>query len=193
MSLTDEDKQWFGERLDTKLTSLEGSVDSKLGSLEGRLDTKLASLEGRINAKLDRRFEAFENHMTEVMRDMQSEFLRGFAAFSQSHTIRLNRVESNQLDMDKALSGRVQILEGRLLQIELRLFGELGPGVKPASAFPRRGDVPTLPAFCRIPNPVYRPRYRGLCRPAPDELQSFPAFHVRAERASYAGWLPARH
>ncbi len=113
MSLTDEDKQWFGEHLDTKLTSLEGSIDSKLGSLEGsvdsklgslegrldtkltslesridaklgslegRLDTKLASLEGRIDAKLDRRFEAFENHMTEVMRDMQSELLRGFAA-----------------------------------------------------------------------------------------------------------------
>lgn len=108
MSLTNEDKQWFGELLD------------------GRFD----AFEKKIDAKLDERFDVSENRMTEVMRDMQSELLRGFATFAESYAIRLNKVEANQFDMDKVLSGRVQILEGRLHQIEMRLFGELGPGAK---------------------------------------------------------------
>jgi len=55
------------------------------------------------------------------MRDMQTELLRGFAAFSEGQTIRLRKVEADQSNLDAALSGRVNVLERRLLEIELRL------------------------------------------------------------------------
>ncbi len=61
------------------------------------------------------------DRLTEAMRDMQSELLRGFAAFSEAQTIRLRKVEADQSNLDTALSGRVAVLEKRLLEIELRL------------------------------------------------------------------------
>jgi len=61
------------------------------------------------------------DRLTEAMRDMQSELLRGFAAFSEAQTIRLRKVEADQSNLDAALSGRVAVLEKRLLEIELRL------------------------------------------------------------------------
>ena len=64
---------------------------------------------------------ATEERLTEAMRDMQTELLRGFAAFSQGQTIRLRKVEADQSNLDASLSGRVNVLEGRLLEIELRL------------------------------------------------------------------------
>ena len=61
--------------------------------------------------------------LIEKMRDMQTELLRGFAAFSESQTIRLRKVEADQSNLDASLSGRVNVLEKRLLEIELRLGG----------------------------------------------------------------------
>ena len=65
--------------------------------------------------------ERLTDRLTEAMRDMQSELLRGFAAFSEAQTIRLRKVEADQSNLDTALSGRVAVLEKRLLEIELRL------------------------------------------------------------------------
>ena len=59
--------------------------------------------------------------LTEQMRDMQTELLRGFEAFSAGQTIRLRKVEADQSNLDTSLSGRVNIVEARLTQIELRL------------------------------------------------------------------------
>lgn len=64
---------------------------------------------------------AMEDRLVEKMRDMQTELLRGFAAFSESQTIRLRKVEADQSNLDAALSGRVNVLERRLLEIEIRL------------------------------------------------------------------------
>src|ERR1700692_2433242 len=64
---------------------------------------------------------ATEERLTEAMRDMKRELLRGFAAFSQGQTIRLRKVEADQSNLDAALSGRVNLLEQRLLEIELRI------------------------------------------------------------------------
>jgi hypothetical protein len=64
---------------------------------------------------------AMEDRLVEKMRDMQTELLRGFAAFSEAQTIRLRKVEADQSNLDVALSGRVAVLEKRLLEIELRL------------------------------------------------------------------------
>ncbi len=64
---------------------------------------------------------AMEERLIEKMRDMQTELLRGFAAFSESQTLRLRKVEADQSNLDASLSGRVNVLERRLLEIELRL------------------------------------------------------------------------
>ena len=81
-------------------------------------DTKqyLEALEGRLNTKI----EGLEHGLVEKMRDMQTELLRGFAAFSEGQTFRLRKVEADQSNLDAALSGRVNVVEARLRQIELR-------------------------------------------------------------------------
>jgi hypothetical protein len=76
------------------------------------LKKHLEGMESRIKAEL-----------TEVMRNMQSELLRGFAAHSGGITLRVRKVEADQSNLDAALSGRVEILEKRLGEIEQRLGG----------------------------------------------------------------------
>jgi len=85
--------------------------------MDQELNQYLESMEGRIDGRL----EKMEERLTEKMRDMQTELLRGFAAFSEGQNIRLRKVEVDQSNLDAALSGRVNVLEKRLLEIELRL------------------------------------------------------------------------
>jgi hypothetical protein len=65
--------------------------------------------------------EASERRIVDAVRDMQTGLLRGFASFSTAHTLRLRKVEAEQSNLDAALSARVDVLEKRLLKIELRL------------------------------------------------------------------------
>ena len=62
-----------------------------------------------------------ESRLTETMRDMQTELLRGFEAFSAGLTIRVRKLEADHSNLDAAASGRIDVLEQRLKQIELRL------------------------------------------------------------------------
>ena len=64
---------------------------------------------------------ALEDRLVEKTRDLQNELLRGFAAISEGQTFRLLKVEVAQSNLDAALSGRVGVIEKRLLEIELRL------------------------------------------------------------------------
>ncbi len=64
-----------------------------------------------------------EVRLIETMRGTQTELLRGFEAFTVAQTLRLRKVEADQSNLDAALSGRVEVLEGRLHQIEMRLGG----------------------------------------------------------------------
>src|ERR1700689_5058369 len=93
---------------------MDNELKQYLEAMEARLtrgtQTQLETMEARL-----------ESRLTEAMRDMQTELLRGFAAFAQGQTIRLRKVEADQSNLDAALSGRVNVLEGRLLEIELRL------------------------------------------------------------------------
>jgi hypothetical protein len=99
---------------------MDQELKQYLEAMEGRLDGRIATLDGRM-ASLDGRMDTMEDRLTEKMRDMQTELLRGFASFSEVHTIRLRKVEADQSNLDAALSGRVNVLEKRLLEIELRL------------------------------------------------------------------------
>jgi hypothetical protein len=62
-----------------------------------------------------------EARLIEKMRDMQTELLRGFEAFSSGQTIRLRKLEADQSNLNTATSGRLDVVESRLLQIEVRL------------------------------------------------------------------------
>ena len=62
-----------------------------------------------------------EARLVETMRTMQTELLRGMAAHSAGLTLRMRKVEADQSNLDAAVSGRVEILEKRLGEIELRL------------------------------------------------------------------------
>jgi hypothetical protein len=73
-----------------------------------------------MDADLKQYLDAMEGRLVDKMRDMQTELLRGFAAFSEGQTIRLRKVEVDQSNLDAALSGRVNVVEARLRQIELR-------------------------------------------------------------------------
>jgi hypothetical protein len=89
--------------------------------MDQELKQHLEAMEGRLEGRLGGRMTAMEDRLTEKMRDMQTELLRGFAAFSEGQNIRLRKVEADQSNLDAALSGRVNVLERRLLEIELRL------------------------------------------------------------------------
>ena len=73
--------------------------------------------------ELKKHLVAMEERLVERLRDMQKELLRGFEAFSASQVLRIRKVEADQSNLDAALSGRVDLLEKRLLQIELKLGG----------------------------------------------------------------------
>ena len=104
---------------------LDPELKQHLESMESRI---IAHTEAHVDARIQKVEESFtariresEERMTEKMRDMQTELLRGFAAFSESQTIRLRKTEADQSNLDAAISGRVNTLEKRLLEIELRL------------------------------------------------------------------------
>jgi flagellar biosynthesis/type III secretory pathway protein FliH len=79
--------------------------------MDDELKNYLEGMEARIKAEL-----------TEVMRDMQTELLRGFANHSAGMTLRVRKIEADQSSLDASLSGRVEVLEKRLGEIEQRLW-----------------------------------------------------------------------
>jgi len=85
------------------------------------MESRMESRMDRMSTHFDEKMGKLEERLTEKMRDMQTELLRGFAAFSEGQTIRLRKVEADQSNLDAALSARVNVLERRLLEIELRL------------------------------------------------------------------------
>jgi hypothetical protein len=96
--------------------------------MDADLKEYLGAMEGRLNEHVNTKLDAMEGRLVEKMRDMQTELLRGFAAFSEGQTIRLRKVEVDQSNLDAALSGRVNVVEARLRQIELR------QGIEPPQA-----------------------------------------------------------
>ena len=91
------------------------------------MDQELRSyLDGKF-AEIDVKFAELENRLVEKMRDMQTELLRGFESFSVGQNIRLRKVEADQSNLDTSLRGRMDVVESRLMQIELRLGKSLLP------------------------------------------------------------------
>ena len=91
--------------------------------MDSELKQYLEAMETRLTGHVNARVEQSEHRLVEKMRDMQTELLRGFAGFSEGQNIRIRKVEADQSNLDAALSGRVAVLEKRLLEIEMRLGG----------------------------------------------------------------------
>jgi hypothetical protein len=112
--------------MDGKFTAMDGkftAMDGKITAMDGKItamDGRFTAMDGKI-AAMDGRFVEMENRLIEKMRDMQTELLRGFESFSTAQTIRLRKLEADQSNLDTSLRGRVDVLETRLTQIELRL------------------------------------------------------------------------
>ena|SRR5271165_4845778 len=98
--------------------------------LDERFAQTEAHLEAHLEARLNEKLAETEAHLIEAMRNMQTELLRGFAAYSGSLTLRVRKVEADQSNLDAAVTGRVEILEKRLAEIEQRL-GIPYPGFAP--------------------------------------------------------------
>jgi len=92
-------------------------MDQELKDFLSAMETRLTGQMRDIQAELP----TMETRLTEQMRDMQTELLRGFEAFSTGQTIRLRKLEADQSNLDVSLRGRVDVVEARLTQIELRL------------------------------------------------------------------------
>ena len=117
--------------LDGKFSAINGKADAndrRLDAIDGRfdaIDRRFDAIDGRLDA-MDGKFVELENRLIEKMRDMQTELLRGFESIASAQTIRLRKVEADQSNLDTSVRGRLDIVENRLLQIELRLGKSTG-------------------------------------------------------------------
>ena len=99
-------------------------TDEQLNKRFDDLTEKISGQDKRfddLTEKISEQVAASEGRLVEKMRDMQTELLRGFEAFASGQTIRLRKVEADQSNLNTAAGGRLDVLESRLLQIELRL------------------------------------------------------------------------
>jgi hypothetical protein len=65
------------------------------------MDEELKQYLDAMDLRTDGRLQRLDEHLTEKMRDMQTELLRGFASFSQNQTIRLRKVEVDQSNLQR--------------------------------------------------------------------------------------------
>jgi hypothetical protein len=95
--------------------------------MDNELKQYLDGMEVRIGEQIDGRIREAEERIgeriDEKVRDIQTELLRGMAAFTEAITLRMRKIEANNSNLDLALSGRMDILEKRLGEIEQRLGG----------------------------------------------------------------------
>src|SRR5580658_4748231 len=95
---------------------MEGLLQ-KLGDKVLKLDDKVQKLDDRLTQTRDDVLEAAQ----EMVRDAQTELLRGFRAFSNAQDIRIRKVQADLSNVDAATDLRLLVLERRLLEIEQRL------------------------------------------------------------------------
>jgi predicted nucleic acid-binding Zn-ribbon protein len=93
--------------------------------LEGRFDIKIAGLDTKIDG-LDTKIDGLEtklkDDMAELVRDAQTEILRGFVAFQNSNGPRMRKMEADLSNIDAATSQRLEVLEQRMLEVEKKLI-----------------------------------------------------------------------
>jgi len=74
--------------------------------------------------------EDIKNDLTEVMRDMQTELLRGFARHLEAVTIRMRRIEADNRNLEASLTPRMAAVEEQLTDLHIRVMKLEGPSAK---------------------------------------------------------------
>ena len=106
-----------------------GADDSRLARIERaieQLSSALTTTEQRITANFEQRPAAAEERILErtqkMVRDAQTELLRGFVAYSEKANIQMRKLNADVSNIDASTEQRMAILERRLFEIEKRLF-----------------------------------------------------------------------
>jgi|HubBroStandDraft_6_1064221.scaffolds.fasta_scaffold348084_2 hypothetical protein len=78
--------------------------------LEGRIDGKIAGLDGKmagLGVKIDGVQTKLKEDFEEMVRDAQTEILRGFVAFQNSNVPRMRKMEADVSNINASTSQRI--------------------------------------------------------------------------------------
>jgi hypothetical protein len=106
---TRADVRALGDRMEVLFLKLDDKVQ-KLDDKVQKLDQELAQTR-----------EAILERTQEMVRDAQTELLRGYASFAESQEIRMRKMTADISNIDASTNLRMVVLERRLLEIEKRL------------------------------------------------------------------------
>ena len=84
------------------------------------LDERFQGLDERFQG-LDERFQGLHDYIDERTRDMQTELLRGFAAYQDSATIRMEKLSADVSNINISTDKRLAVVEQRLSELERRI------------------------------------------------------------------------
>ena len=77
---------------------MDADLKQCLEAMEGRLNERFVRLESGLEGRLVELEHGLEGRLVDKMRDMQTELLRGFAAFSEGQTIRATQGGSGSVE-----------------------------------------------------------------------------------------------
>jgi hypothetical protein len=86
-------------------------------ALDEKMERRLQRIEDKIAQSQATILEATQ----EMVRDAQTELLRGYASFAESQEIRMRKMTADISNIDASTNLRMVVLERRLLEIEKRL------------------------------------------------------------------------
>jgi hypothetical protein len=108
--------------------ALEQKIEGRLQRLEEKMDgrfvdvdRRFGEMEGRVILALKQSQLEILERTQEMVRDAQTELLRGFASFAESQQIRMSKMTADISNIDASTNLRMIVLERRLLEIEKRL------------------------------------------------------------------------
>lgn len=107
---------------------MDKDLQQYLEGMEQRLDASthqhLEAMEQRLDSKMDQHLEAMEQRILdrtqEMVRDAQTEILRGFERYQTGAQIRFRSLEAETSNLKTAQELRLANLEERVLALELK-------------------------------------------------------------------------
>ena len=100
------------------LNQLEHRFDQKMDAMEHRIDQRMEAMD----QKMDGMEQRIVDKLTEHMRDMQTELLRGFSDFSRSSDIRLRKIEADAGNLNEASTRRLAALEMQMQEVRAKIL-----------------------------------------------------------------------
>lgn len=105
---------------EASISELRAATKASISEFRGSTETSIAELRSELHRSSDDlrgRMEAMETRLEDLIRDAQTEVLKGFYGFTQTVQQRFQEQEQTE----GSLKRRMGILEERLLEVEKRL------------------------------------------------------------------------